>query len=342
MSNFAALIPSPKAALEVKEVEIYKPGPHELLVRNEIIGFNLIESKIAKLGAIPLQYPAILGSTFAGTVEDAGSEVSKFHVGERIVVSKRFGVKGNQYGAYQRYVVVGDIMVSKVPADMNLSIPASLMMNLTCVVGLFTGRLGLDKPCLDGSSTSPKGVKILVYGGSSSFGSLSVQYLSQAGYTVSTTSSPRNHDFVARLGPTSIIDHTVEADLLVEKLITEGPFDLVVDTVSLPNTVDAVSKVLKAQGGGKLYAMQPSFGPESLPVGVTRVFEPWSDSLYEERNLSLLEWTVDTYLPQGLSRGAIVPLPVEKISGGLEAIDETLERMQKGTSGIRFVADPWE
>jgi len=300
-----------------------------------------VESKIAKLGIFLLQYPAILGSTFGGTVEAIGSQVTDFQVGERVVVSKRFGVLGNQYGAYQRYVVVQDVMVSKVPADIDSAIPASLMMNLTCVVGLFTGRLGLDKPSLDASAPA-KSLKVLVYGGSSSFGGLSVQYLSQAGYKVSTTSSPKHRDSVSKLGAAAVIDHTLQPDALVNELVAEGPYDIVVDTISLPNTVAVTAGVLAAQGGGKLYAMQPAFGPETLPDGVTRVFEPWSDSLYEEKNRGLQAWLLQTYLPQGISRGAITPLPIEKISGGLKGVNEALDRMQKGVSGVKLVADPWE
>jgi len=341
MANLAAIIPAAKAPLEVHEVDTYTPGPHELLIKNEVIAFNPVEFKIAKLGSFPLQFPAILGSTFGGRVEAVGPQVTDFQVGERVVVSKKFGVVGNQYGAYQRYVLVGDVMVSKVPADIDSAIPASLMMNLTCVVGLFTGRVGLDKPSLDGSVPA-KGLKVLVYGGSSSFGGLSVQYLSQAGYTVSTTSSPKHRDFVSKLGAAAVIDHTLEPDALVNELVAEGPYDQVVDTISLPNTVAVTARVLAAQGGGKLYTMQPTFGPETLPDGVTRVFEPWSDPLYEEKNRGLQEWVIQTYLPQGISWGAITPLPIEKVGGGLEGVNEAFDRMQKGVSGVRLVADPWE
>ena len=310
-------------------------------MKNEVIAFNPVEFRIAKLGIVPLQYPAILGSTFAGTVEGVGSQVADFRVGERVVASKKFGVEGNQYGAYQRFVVVSDIMVSKIPAGIDPAVPASLMMNLTCVVGLFTGRVGLEKPSLDGQA-SAKSEKVLIYGGSSSFGGLATRYLSQAGYTVITTSSSKNHNFVSKLGAVTVIDHTVEAETVAAELLAEGPYDLVVDMISQPNTIAVTARVLAAQGGGKLYAMEPAFGPETLPDGVTRVFEPWSNPLYEEKNRGLLEWVLQTYLPNGLSQGAITPLPIEKVDGGLKGVNEALDRLQKGLSGVNLVADPWE
>ncbi len=341
MANLAAIIPAAKAPLEVTEVEFYTPGPNEILVRNEVIGFNLIESKIARLGIIPLQYPAILGSSFGGTVEAVGSEVTKFERGDKVVASKGFGTNGNRYGAYQRYVMVGDVMISKFPSGTDLAVPASLMMNLTSVVGLFTGRLGLERPSFDGPAPVRE-KKILVYGGSSNFGALSVQYLAQAGYTIITTSSPKNRSFVSKLGAAAVLDHTIDPDTLIDAIVAHGPYDIVVDTISLPNTVSILARVLVAQAGDKIYVMQPAFGPEILPEGVSRIFEPWPTSLYEEKNRDLLEWVLVTYFPQGLSIGSITPFPIEKTPGGLGGINEALDRMQKGVGAIRLVADPWE
>jgi NADPH:quinone reductase-like Zn-dependent oxidoreductase len=42
----AAITPGTKKPLEVHEVDTYKPGPHELLVKNEVIAFNPMEFKV--------------------------------------------------------------------------------------------------------------------------------------------------------------------------------------------------------------------------------------------------------------------------------------------------------
>jgi NADPH:quinone reductase-like Zn-dependent oxidoreductase len=123
--NLAAILPSPKSPLSVHPVDFYTPGPYELLVKNTTIAFNPVEYKIAKLGAIPVDYPIILGSTFAGTVEAIGSHIVDYEVGAQVVVSKRFGVRGNQYGAYQQYVLVADRMISRVPDGVDGSVLAS-------------------------------------------------------------------------------------------------------------------------------------------------------------------------------------------------------------------------
>lgn len=259
------------------------------------------------------------------------------------MVSKAFGVKGNQYGAFQRYVLVKDIMVSKIPDSIDLAIPASLMMNLTCVVGLFTGHLGLNKPSLSGSVPPPeknKKTHIFVYGGSSSFGSLAVQYLSQAGYTVITTSSPAQNAFVSTLGAEAVLDHyTVPSTKLITQLVALGPFAHIIDMISSPASLSITGAVVATQGGGKLYATQPAFGEETLPHGVQRVFEPWSNRLYEESKRDLQRWCVDEYLPRGLREGCIKAMGVEKIEGGLGGVDGAMGRLSRG--GGRLVCDPW-
>jgi NADPH:quinone reductase-like Zn-dependent oxidoreductase len=54
MANRAAVISAAKVPLEVQEVETYKPGPHEVLVKNEIIAFNPIEFNTRPFSAHPL------------------------------------------------------------------------------------------------------------------------------------------------------------------------------------------------------------------------------------------------------------------------------------------------
>jgi NADPH:quinone reductase-like Zn-dependent oxidoreductase len=341
MSNLAAIIPAAKAPLEVKEVETYKPGPHELLVKNEVIAFNPVEYKIAKLGIFPLHYPAILGSSFGGTVEAVGPQVTKFKVGDKLAAAKKFGSAGNQYGAYQRYVVVAEETASKIPGSVDVTIPASLTGNLSTVVGLFTGRAGLEKPTVDGPAAA-NGKRVLVYGGTSSFGSLAMQYVAQAGYSVVTTTSPKHKELVAKLGASKVVDHTQEKDALIKELVAGGPYELVVDSISLPNTVEVTAAVLAAQGGGKLYTLQPPFGPETLPEGVTREFASWGAFLDEEKNAGLLEWAFATYLSHGVASGTIIPLPTEKVSGGLKGVNDALDKLQKGVSGVKLVVDPWE
>jgi NADPH:quinone reductase-like Zn-dependent oxidoreductase len=197
--------------------------------------------------------------------------------------------------------------------------------------------VGLDKPDFDAPALSGSKGKVLVYGGSSSLGSLAVQYAAQAGYSVVTTTSPRNKALVNKFGATKVIDHTQGRDSLVKELVAAGPYDVVLDSISLADTVSVTSSVLHGQGGGKLYAVGGAQGPEPLPEGVSKENKSWPTVLREEKNAGLLAWAYNTYLPQALEKGKLVGLPLEEIPGGLEGINTALEKLAKGVSGVKLV-----
>ncbi|KAF7675243.1 hypothetical protein GT037_007006 [Alternaria burnsii] len=342
--NLAVVLPSPKASLSVQSLPIPAPASKELLIKVSTIGLNAIEAKIAKLGAIPVAYPAILGSSYTGTVEALGSAITNYCIGARVLVSNRFGTTGNQHSAYQSYVLVAaeEKMVIRIPEGSDEAVLASLVMNASCVPGLFSGQLRLRRPAEEVPAVgTEEEKKILIYGGSSSFGQLSVRYLRRAGYAVITTSSPRHVNRVCELGVDDAVDHTLPSQQVIQELKARGPYRVVVDMISTPQTILITSQVLKAQGGGTLYATQPSFAPEDLPDGVQRVFKAWSEPLYEQENERLLEWVIEEYLPFGMQKGWIVAQPIDRVQAGLAGIDGALENLLSNAegSGKRFVVN---
>lgn len=109
MANIAAILPVVKAPLEIQEVEIYDPGPHELLVKNELIAFNPFEAKLARIGRFPVQYPIVSGGSFGETIKNVGSGVTDFKVGDKVAVAlQNFREFSNRLGSFQRYVIARD------------------------------------------------------------------------------------------------------------------------------------------------------------------------------------------------------------------------------------------
>lgn len=336
--NLAAVIPSAKVPLDVRKVDSYKPGSREILVKNTAIAINPVEWKVAKLAIFPIQYPAILGSSFGGIVEAVGPGVTRFKVGDHVAVKK--SSTGNQYGAYQQYALAVEDTAVKLSEDVTVEAAASVIANIATVVGALTARGGLDKASL--GRVSAKGKKILVYGGSSNLGSLAIQYATSAGYTVVSTSSPQNNAFVSTLGAAKIVDHTLPQEEVVSALKTEGPYEFAFDAVSLSPTISTVAAVLAAQGGGKLYAVLPPQAPETLPKNVETIMDSYSAVLEKPEQVELRKWLYETYLPQGLASGKIVPSRLEKSKGGLKGLNDALDRLSKGVSGIKLIANPFE
>ena len=339
--NVAAVLPAPMAPMELQEAPMYDPGPRELLIRNELIALNPVEAKMAQMNVPPInQYPAIIGVSLAGTVIAIGSDVTKFRVGDKVAAfSSRSS--SNKFGSYQKYALVKAETASLVLDGVELSQAVSCTGSLGAVVGLLSGRAGIPRPALD-KSTPGNGKNVLIYGGTSSFGSLAVQYASLAGCTVVTTTSAKHNAFVGKLGASHIVDHNQSRDSIVESLTSHGPFDLVVDAISMPHTVELNAQVLSHQGGGKVYTVLPAFSPESLPEGVTREFGSWPTVFAEENNAGLQEWTFNTYLSQGLAKGIIIPHPTELMHGGLASLQEALARLSGGVSCLKLLIDPQE
>ncbi|KAF2432605.1 GroES-like protein [Tothia fuscella] len=341
LPNKAAWVPQATANLTVGPAPYPFPVPkHSILVKNESLAINPVEAAIQKYAIFLMEYPAILGSSFAGTVKAIGSSVKSFKVGDRVVVSKAFSNPSPLYGVYQQYALALPPYVSKLQDSTSLDDAAAIVSNLATTVGALTIAMGLDRPPLSGSA-STNGKKLLVYGGSSSIGGLAVQYATQAGYTVITTSSLRNMSTVEQYGAAKVINHTQKTENILAAIEAEGPYDGIFDTIALPSVVGILSKYLEAHGGGVIYAVQPP--PDDLPAGVERKFFTYPGLLEDEANDEIRKWLFEEYLPKSLAEKRIIPTKVEKVSGGLCAIQGVLDKYNStGVSGVKLVVDPFE
>ena len=73
-----------------EEVEVGKPGPGEVRVRNTAVGLNYIDT-YHRGGLYPMQLPLILGSEGAGVIEAVGPRVKGFKVGDRVAYAQPIG-----------------------------------------------------------------------------------------------------------------------------------------------------------------------------------------------------------------------------------------------------------
>lgn len=109
----------------------------------------------------------------------------------------------------------------------------------------------------------------MVWGGSSSVGSSTIQLAVAAGFEVVTTASTTNHSFVKSLGASHIFDYK-DTDVLERLAGLLKPGDLVVDTISNQDTQAKCAQILAGIGGGKLPLMMPPL--VTFPANVEAVF----------------------------------------------------------------------
>ena len=87
MSSHRVLqIPAKAAPYEVGTRPTPKPGPGQVLVKNETIGLNLIDHFMQAFGIYIAEdkYPFITGQEAAGTIEAIGEGVTTLKVGDKV------------------------------------------------------------------------------------------------------------------------------------------------------------------------------------------------------------------------------------------------------------------
>jgi aryl-alcohol dehydrogenase len=85
-STRAAVLPEPRAAFEVQEVDLADLRANEVLVR--MVATGLCHTDLGVwAGGGPFRYPTVLGHEGAGVVEEVGAGVAGIEVGDKVVMS---------------------------------------------------------------------------------------------------------------------------------------------------------------------------------------------------------------------------------------------------------------
>lgn len=79
----------------MQSLDIWTPGPGEILIKNVAIASNPVDWKVQKWGFF-VTFPCTIGSDVAGTVEAVGDGVTRFKKGDK--VRKLFNNKSSDYG----------------------------------------------------------------------------------------------------------------------------------------------------------------------------------------------------------------------------------------------------
>jgi NADPH2:quinone reductase len=103
-----------------EEVEVGKPGPGEVRVRNTAVGLNYIDT-YHRSGLYPMQLPMTLGSEGAGVIEAVGPRVKGFKVGDRVAYAQPIG-------AYAEVVLRPVARLVKIPSGIEDQTAAAMML----------------------------------------------------------------------------------------------------------------------------------------------------------------------------------------------------------------------
>jgi len=182
--------------LEYCEVDKPQCGDDEVLVQIMAAGINPIDTKLRSNGlfiANPL--PAILGCDGAGIIEQIGSNISRFEVGDPVYYC--YGGLGQKAGNYAEYIAVPEAYVAAKPDCLDfIDAAAAPLVLITAWEALF------DRARIQA------GQKVFIHAGAGGVGHVAIQLAKLAGCEVATSvSNQEKTDFVRQLGADHIINY---------------------------------------------------------------------------------------------------------------------------------------
>lgn len=316
------------------------PQSGQLLVKVFATSLNPLDWKIHKHGRIIEEFPAVLGSAIAGEVEEVGEGVTTFVKGERVFCQGIFVPDG---GSFQQFTLTTAATTAKIPANVSFEEAATIPVALTAAyVGLYNDKpfgAGLASP-LVGEANRGKysGKPLVVLGGGSSVGEYGIQLAKLSGFSpIIVTASSKHTEHLHYLGATAVIDRNESFSNIIAKVksLTSKPIDIVYDAVSTPDTQQMAHDLLAPSGTfltvGELGITKADDRNHVRVIGV----------LQFPKNTVLLRGLY-THVTQALEEGSLKPNRFEVLPGGLEAIIDGLDRMEKNqVSGVKLVALPW-
>lgn len=150
--------------------------------------------------------------------------------------------------------------------------------------------------------------------------------------TIITTSSAPHHAHLKSLGANVVLERSAQSDAAALKAATPGGagVDAVIDTVGAGPDSPAVFEAIKADGP-KLYALVVTRPDAKLPAGL-------QSTLVGAENILKQEPAALQYLVKIVEEAKFkLPIKIEVVGKGFEAIEKGLGRFPANVSGTKLV-----
>ncbi|QNQ81644.1 NADP-dependent oxidoreductase [Lactobacillus sp. PV037] len=184
--------------IKIVETQVKPVQADEVLVKVLNAGVNPVDNLIAhdismKI-AMPYKLPQTLGNEFVGEIEQVGSQVTDFKVGDRIFARNPL----DDIGAFTQKLVIKQNAIAKVPEYLTNSEAAAVP--LTALTAMQALELMDVKP----------GQSLFIAGGTGSFGAMAIPLAVAKGLKVIVNGSSAKKAEVEKLGVSQFIDYKKE------------------------------------------------------------------------------------------------------------------------------------
>ena len=327
--------------MEILQRETPKPGPDEVLVKVKAVACNPVDYFQRDHGFPPVQsYPAVFGSDVAGVIAARGSGASNDvpPIGARVTaMASSFYEKGNpNYGGFQEFVLVKSGSVASLPDGMSFEDAATLPMAVLVALSSWT-VLGFP---IETKYVQEDKQALLVWGGASSMGTMIIQVGKLMGYTVYTTASSKNHQYLKTLGADYVFDYndTTVAQTIID-LVKDNGHAMVTAVAVVPDSLQPTLAVLGETRG--VHRVKVAHPP---PLSPDAPIPNWAEVKFVTRPAGETEGPVhmkkcfQVWLTNRLRDGEVIPSPKAQIvKGGMEGINTALDIVKQGVSAAKIV-----
>jgi NADPH2:quinone reductase len=214
------------------------PAAHEVLVRVHASSVNPADNSIAagmlKQMGVEYEFPVILGRDYAGVVEQAGSEVTRYAVGDEVFGFLLHANPTVHDGSWAELIAVPqDTFVGPAPQGVDLaSAGAAPLAGIAAITAIDALELS------DGDT-------VLIVGATGGVGSFAVQLAARAGATVVAPALPEDEAYLRELGVSELLPRNGDLAAAARERHPDG-FDAVLDLVNYAPDVPAA---LAKEGG---------------------------------------------------------------------------------------------
>lgn len=213
------------------------PEPQDILVHVKAVSVNPVDTKLRQISK-KQNVLRVLGFDGVGKVVSVGSAVKKFKTGDTVY----YAGTTKRSGSNQEYQLVDERIAALAPVNISIEEAAALPLTALTAYELLFEKFGLI-PQENGN----QGQSILVINGAGGVGSILNQLAHWAGVTVYATASPKNFDWLKKMGADYPIDYHQD---IVESLKNLGVEE--VDYIAVLHDIvpyfDPLSELIKPFG----------------------------------------------------------------------------------------------
>ena len=260
--GFTSSLPiSNNASLNEYEIDRPSCSSNELLVKIKAISVNPVDYKVRQKSAEneELNEPKIIGWDAAGVVEEVGTNVENFSVGDEVYYAGDI----TKPGCYAEYQCIDAALVAKKPVKLNWMESAALPLTALTAWECIFDRMNITEG--DGMDE-----KVLIIGGAGGVGSIAIQILKELTQfeVIATASREDTVQWCKKMGADKVVNH--------HKLLEE-----------LKGEKDSISYILNfADTSGHWEAMTKLIAPQGRIACIVNTSENVDLNVLKEKSVS--------------------------------------------------------